>query len=239
MTNAKPIRVKSEEQFERLRDSIDLEVSHAADHFYLLKGLEASRKDYALEMNESNTFWHLTLLAHRDAVLSHLCRLYDKHEAALSLGKFLVTVKNNRDLFSDAAFRKRLKDNPHVDRLVTGRAIDDTALEKEFDSVSGGNPLVRKLWKLRDTVISHTSADNVAKGKHGAARASLPVQDIEVLLRRAGTITSKYSLFWGASRYGGIAGADDYTSTLQWVRKALAAHRAGVDEQIRQATNAR
>jgi hypothetical protein len=50
MTNAKPIRVKSEEQFERLRDSIDLEVSHAADHFFLLKGLESARKTFALEV---------------------------------------------------------------------------------------------------------------------------------------------------------------------------------------------
>jgi hypothetical protein len=161
--NAKPIRVKSEEEFERVRDRIDLEVNHAKDHWDLLKGLEASREDYYIEMNESNTFWHLTLIAHRDAVLSHMCRLYDKYAGALSLGRFLLTVKANRDLFSDTAFRERLKDNPHVDTLVSDRVIDDSELDTEFASVSGSDPLVSRLWDLRDTVISHTDAEKLER----------------------------------------------------------------------------
>jgi hypothetical protein len=37
-TKMKVIRVSSEEQFERLRNRIDLQASHAADHFHLLRG---------------------------------------------------------------------------------------------------------------------------------------------------------------------------------------------------------
>jgi len=227
-STARAIRIRSEAEFDRLCDRVDLEASHAADHFNLLRGLVESHKEYYLEMNESNTFWHLTLIAHRKAVLSHLCLLYDQHGAALSLGRFLLTVKANRALFSDAAFRDRLKDNPHVDTLVGDRAIDDAELDRELASVSGADPLVSKLLRLRNADISHTAADKVIKG---TPQAWLPFQDVEALLSRAIAITSKYSLFYRASMYRGIAGADDYKATLEWLREALSSHRAQIDKE--------
>jgi hypothetical protein len=232
--SAKEIRVRSEAEFERLRDRIDLEASHATHHWDLLKGLEASREDYYLEMSVSNTFWHLTCIAQRDAVLSGLCRLYDKHGGALSLGRFILTVKANRDLFSDVAFRERLKDNPYVDTLVNHRAIDDAELDRELASVSGSDPLVSRLWDLRDTVISHTDADRIRRGAPKASQRWLPAQEIEMLLRRAAAITSKYSLLYRASLYGGIAGADDYKSTLRLLRKALSSQEAEIEKGIEQ-----
>src|ERR1700683_3994842 len=93
----------NETQFERIRDRIDLEVSHAADHLRLLQGLVASRVDYFLEMNESDTFWQLTIKAQLDAVLAHLCRLYDRTKGTLSLARFLRSVKAHPELFSNAS----------------------------------------------------------------------------------------------------------------------------------------
>ena len=58
--------------------------------------------------------------------------------------------------------------------------------------------------------------------------------DIETLLSRAVAITSKYSLLYRASLYGGIAGADDHKYTLQWVRKALSSHRAEIQKEMEQ-----
>lgn len=220
------IRLKSEKEleFDRLRDRLDLEASHAAHHFDLLKGLDGSRTEYYREMNESNTFWHLTSIAHRDAVLSHLCRLYDQHDAALSLGRFLLTVKRNPNLFSEAAFQERLKDNPPVKTLF--EAVDESELDRKLTSVSDSDPLVKSSIDLRDETISHMGADGVRKG---TPEGWLPVQDIEGLLRRARKLTSKYSLLFRASQYGGIAGADDYKSTLRWVRKGLAFHQAEIE----------
>ena len=172
--NTKAIRVNSEAEFERLRDRINLEASHAADHWRLLRGLETSREDYYLEMNESNTFWHLTLIAHRDAVLSHLCRLYDKYGGALSLCRFLQTVKANHDLFSDEAFRKRLKGNAHVDTLAADRGIDDSEVDRELASLADSDPLVERLWDLRDKAISHTDADRIRTNAPEASQRWLP-----------------------------------------------------------------
>ncbi|HKM53939.1 MAG TPA: hypothetical protein VJY33_11050, partial [Isosphaeraceae bacterium] len=112
---------------------------------------------------------------------------------------------------------------------VGDRAIDDSELDRELASVSGSDPLVAKLLRLRNTDISHTSADKVAKG---TPLAGLPVQDVETLLGRARGITSKYSLLYRASTYGGIAGADDYEATLRWLREALSSHRAQIDKEV-------
>ena len=74
----KPIRIKREQEFERLRDSIASKASDAAIHFHLLRGLVAASREYCLEMNVSNTFWDLAFTAHREAVISRLCLLYAK-----------------------------------------------------------------------------------------------------------------------------------------------------------------
>jgi hypothetical protein len=146
------------------------------------------------------------------------------------LGRFLQTVKANRELFSDAAFRERLKDNAYVDSLAEARSFDDSELDRDLASVSGSDLLVKKLWALRDTVISHTDADKVVKD---ATQTWLPEQELETLLSRAEAITTRYSLLYRASQYGGIACANDYKSTLEWLRKALSAHDAQIDKEIR------
>lgn len=89
--------------------------------------------------------------------------------------------------------------------------------------------LVKQLHVLRNDVISHTAADNV---RRDAAQTWLPDQGVETLLTHAEAITSKYSLLYRASQYGGIACADDYKNTLEWLRKALSAHEAQIDQEI-------
>jgi len=176
---------------------------------------------------EGRTFTrHASPKAHLDAVLSHLCRLFDKTQGNLGLGKFLRTVKAHPELFSDTAFRERLKDNPHVDTLVTDRVIDDAELGAELESVSDSDPLVSRLLDLRTKLISQLDAERVMQN---VPATGLTAEDIEALLNRARTITSKYSLLYRAPVYGGIAGADDYKSTLRWVRKALVAYNAEID----------
>jgi hypothetical protein len=82
--NKKSIRIKKEVVFERLLTALDLEASRAKDHWGLLTSREESREEYWLEMNESNSFWHLTLIAHRDKVLAHLCRTRAPRHSALA-----------------------------------------------------------------------------------------------------------------------------------------------------------
>lgn len=219
----------TEEQFERIRDRIDLEASDAGEHLHLLQGMLDARQDYYLEMNESWTFWSLTFKAHYTVVLSQLCKLYDKTKGTLSLKRFLQAVNDHPELFSEASFRKRLEGNLHIDILAADRSLDAAQLAAELASVSETDPLVARLLELRNKTGSHLDAGRIMRG---IETAGLTVAELEVLLRRAREITGKYSLLFRASVYGGTVGSDDYLSTLHWVREALSAHQKGIEEEI-------
>ncbi len=98
--------------------------------------------------------------------------------------------------------------------------------------MSCSDRLVKALVRLRNTAISHTAFSNVQKG---TPSTSLPTNHIATLLNRARDITSRYSLLFRAKRFGSIAGAQDYKSTLRWVQTALDSHAADIDEQIKRA----
>ncbi|HEY3827185.1 MAG TPA: hypothetical protein VGL82_21670 [Bryobacteraceae bacterium] len=219
----------TEEEFERIRDRIDLEVSHAADHLHLLQGLLATHPNYFLEMNESWTFWSLTFKAHYTVVLSQLCKLYDKTKGNLSLKRFLQAVNDHQDFFSDAGFRKRLAGNPHINTLAANRSIEAVELAAELASVSESDALVFRLLELRNKTGSHLDTGRIMQG---IETTGLTVAELELLLRRARAITGKYSLLFRASVYGGMVGSDDYLSTLKWVRKALSAHQKSIDDEM-------
>jgi hypothetical protein len=86
-------------------------------------------------------------------------RLYDTHDASLSLARFLETVRANRSLFSDDAFKERIKYNPHKESLAENRPIDGVVLDAELNTVSESDPLVKELHSLRNKVIAHTDAN--------------------------------------------------------------------------------
>jgi hypothetical protein len=129
---------------------------------------------------------------------------------------------------------KRLKENPHVESLAENRTIDDAELSREISSVSATDPLVARLLRIRNQVISHTDAEVIRQDLAGTARFWLPSEDIEELLRRAAAITHKYSLLYDASVCGGIFGAEDFKYTLQWLRRALSAHDTQIEKEIQQ-----
>jgi hypothetical protein len=225
----KPIRVSSEEQFERLCDRIDREVSFARHHWTLLRAIENAHPEYWREMNESTTFWYLTLIAHQDEVLSSLGRLYDDTNGALSLIRFLETVRANHSFFSKEAYEARMEGRVHAERDRNVAADVDPDLQ----TVSESDPLVKELRCLRHKAIAHTDADAVRRDAAAAHKRSLPPEHIEELLTRATNITSKYSLHFRSSTFGGIAGADDFMNTLRWVRKGLSVHDAEIEEQLK------
>jgi hypothetical protein len=74
-------------------------------------------------------------------------------------------------------------------------------------------------------------ADIVRRDAPAAHKRWLPPDVIEALLSRAWGITTKYSVYFKASVYGGIAASDDFKATLRWVRKALSAHVAERDKE--------
>jgi hypothetical protein len=234
----KPIRVASEREFERLLDHLAHEAHRISDHWLLLQRLGKTRKTYGREMHDHSAFWHFTLRAHSDAVLFRLARIYDQHECALSLKRFLLTLKDNPGYFSDALTRSRLAGNPFAEQLVA-RKVKPAVLGADIRRVSDQDPLVAQLCQLRNRWLSHVEPNPIRLG--GAlALPHLSAEQIGTLLRRARRIVNRYSLIYRASALStDVVGADDYKEILKLVRKGRDAVIAERNAEIRSWRNPR
>ena len=182
----KPIPVSDDAELERLLDHVAGQANRASDYFYMLTRLEAATEEYSMEMAQTQAFWGFVFSALRDALLSSLCRLYDQHPRALSLGRFLRTVQTYRGYFSEEKFRKRLQANAHVEGLATDRSVvDSNALKDEIDSVSTAtDPAVSRLERLRHGSVAHNDADLVRLG-HLESLGGLNHEEVRTLIDRA------------------------------------------------------
>ena len=104
------IKIKSSDELNKLLDSLGLEIVDANIYHRLYLDLIDSRKEYAQEFRQSNTFWSFTLDALHDARMIRLCRIFDKESNSLNLFNFLETIKINLHFFQEEHFRERLKE---------------------------------------------------------------------------------------------------------------------------------
>ena len=199
----------------------------------MLKNLDAACDYYALEINQTLAFWHITFRSLYEAVLSYLGRLYDKTPGSLSIGCFLKTVQSHPDFFTAQEFRRRLHDNPHVDTLVERAQIDLLALQSEIRSVSDEDPLVKKLHNIRNKRVAHRDG-NMVRLDMMASLAGLTVAEIDTLIARGTGLVSKYGLMYRASYVSsGISGHEDYAYLLRLLKQSIDYNNAQVEEQIR------
>src|SRR5688572_28663385 len=86
-------------------------VIDAGIHYKLFRDLLESIPSHQQILEQSRAFWTLTFVAHRDAAVLRLCRVYDQEKRAVGLQVLLKAVQRNPELFDEAHFRVRLKAN--------------------------------------------------------------------------------------------------------------------------------
>ncbi len=215
--------MSSEVEFERLLDEVILEANRAADYWNLVRGLDVEFDHYQKEFSQSLVFWSFTFRALYGAVFSYLGRLYDQTGGALSLGSLLLTIKNHSDYFSEKSFRRRLKDNPHVEGLAADmRPLDMAALDAEINGASSNSDhLVKKLQNIRNKVISHRDPQLVRLATLSEL-SGLTNDEVETLIERATRTANRYSIFYRASSFSEkIIGSEDYTRMLRLLKTGL------------------
>lgn len=226
------IPLKEDSEFQRLLEGLANDIVDAHIHYRLYQDLIAASNKFPLVIPQSNTFWSTTLKAHLNTSLFMLTKAYDQDNKALHLSSFLQTIKANPDLFSEAKFRVRKKDNPHVDSLASEYRVPDIAkLESDISLCSPSDPLVKTLTIHRGNVLAHRNAKNTASGKIISKTHPLTFENFELLLNRALEILNTYSSLFEASTYSKIAiGADDFSYIFQCVNSAVEKSRLESEE---------
>ena len=231
------IQIKNAKEFHTLLETLISELNQAQDHFALLRDLTAAYKDFSREFHQTQTFWHLTRRAHRDAVLIRLCRAYEQNFRSLNLRNLLDTIAANMHHFNEAGFRERLEDNPFVDSLAaTARRPDPAQIESDKRLLAAeSNPAVEKLITWRHHYVAHRDPKRLLKDTALGENCPLLDTDVQTLLDNGRAIVNRYSiLFVAASHANHILGHDDYLKLLQAMREQLDSYDARVQEELRQ-----
>ena len=215
------MRIRTSADLQQALNTLATDCVTAQIHWRLFRDLLSSVPRFAREIAQAQAFWSLTLASHRDVTLFRLGRLYDQHADAIALPTLLGAINANLHLFEERHFRERLKGNPFVDSLSKGvRAPDPSAVARDIRMVSKQNPVVSRLYWLRNKQLAHLDLGAVLRGRGPAA--SLTRRDVTFLLRRAHEIVNRYSiLFQASSHLSKMIGQEDYQSVLRLVRRGL------------------
>src|ERR1041385_3237475 len=101
--------------------------------------------------NQSPHFWHSTLRAHCQTALVYLHRVYDQNTESFCLHRFLLTVRENRQIFDPVEVRNRRTADLHADDLIQRiGSLDLRQLDQDIAFSSDANPKVANLKRWRD-----------------------------------------------------------------------------------------
>jgi len=217
------IAIKDSGDFERLLKALSDDVVDAHIHYQLRQDLIQAIDKHPLVVQQSNVFWTFTLQAHLNSSVYALFRAYDQDTKSLHLRSWLTTIQANLRLFDEAAFRERLKDNPHVASLAKdSRKPDAALLAGDIASCSRSDPIVKRLVTYRGSRIAHRNAKLLMTAKVAGEGEGLTFEDVQLLLERAITILNRYSYLFSASSYSTKAvGRDDYEYIFEAVEEKV------------------
>ncbi len=229
----KPLKITSADHFGALLQGLANDIVDANIHFRLFQDLNESIAEYCTELNQSPTFWNLTISAQLDAALIRLCRAFDSQQSALSLSTWLATIASNLEIFDTPNFKERLSDNPFVESLASeDRRPSKDQLDKDSALASSRDPLVKKLLRWRNNVVAHRSPLETISPS-SAAGSPLELDKIKALLKRAHELLDRYSqLFQAVTHSTSMIGADDYKYVLKSIRDSVTESKREFDEEM-------
>ena len=222
------IQINDSDTFTKLISELSSDIVNAQIHWRLHADLVKALEARPIVGQQSNTFWHLTLQAHANSAITHLCRAFDQNSDALHLFSWLKTIKANLHIFAIPAFKSRLADNPFVNSLAsTARNPDPVTLDADILDCSNADGLVKKLTIYRAHYLAHRSADLATGAKTIAQANQLSDAVFETLLLRAITILNRYSGLFAAEIWStSVIGGNDFDFIFRSVAEAVETSRA-------------
>jgi hypothetical protein len=227
--------ITSDVELGRLLDGLAHDIIDAHLHYKMHNDLIEALNAAPVVRRESNSFWYMTLSAHIRLSQALLTRAYDQERQSLHLKSWLTVIRDNLEMFSEASFRERMTDNPHVESLAEHYRIPDlTELERDIAACSDTDPLVHVLILHRNALGAHRSSKFTAKGKKISDKFPLTFENFDKLLKRSLQILNRYStLFAATSHSTTMIGHKDFQSIFAAVEekdaRMTAEHRAILD----------
>jgi hypothetical protein len=199
-------------EFQRIADQLIA----ANTHFYYAEKLdEAGKSDLRNEFYKSKDFWHLTISAHIQIAVVHLCRVFDqqkddKRGRTFHLLRFVENIDEAK--LTNSQRKKRQADLQFLQR-------------EEPEQKKSPNAKVAKLRKCRAKLVAHLDYD-WAINCVDEARNLIEVAEIESLIDEGFSILERWAFYYEVKNeiQRLLSGKDDYLFVLKSLRNGKQSH---------------
>jgi len=200
--NLPSLKLESPEKFRDFLRVLWDELYWANYYYDIFKEVSKCCQQHTEAVNQSRTFWHLTLRAHCQTTLVYLHRVYDQNKESFNLHRLLLTIRDNKEIFDIAEVRKRRAADPHAESLIQSiGTLDSAQLERDIEFSSEENVKVKNLKLWRDRITFHKDERELFRGKPFEEENPLPFSDIDELLEKAFEILNRYSQYFDTTIY--------------------------------------
>jgi hypothetical protein len=200
----KPLKPETPDKFKCYLNALWDELYWANFYYDIFKELSRLHNEHKEAVSFSPHFWGFTLRAHCQTALVYLHRIYDQNKDSFNLHRFLLTVRERRDIFDPKAVRQRRENDPHADFLIkVFGSLDSVQLDNDIMLSSNADPMVSNLNAWRDKVTFHKDEREMDRQKPFDDEHPLPDRDIDELIKRGFQILRRYSQYFDTQGYSG------------------------------------
>jgi len=195
-----PLKMDTPEKFRAYLRKLWDEVYWANFHYEILIELSRLCEENKQTANLSAVFWTYTLRAHYQTAMVYLHRIYDQNKESFNLHRFLLTVRENREMFDSANVRQRRQSDPHVESLMQAIGqLDLVQLDRDIRFSSNENEKVKTLNLWRDRVNFHNDERELFRQNRFEDEHPLP--DVGLLIDKGFEILNRYSQYFDTTIY--------------------------------------
>ena len=221
-----PHSIPPEEQFliymKRLRD----ELNTAYTHYQIAKSLREFRHTRLSDFNEAVTFFQVTQNANLFAAILSIFRFIDARTDTMQLRNFFGLVRNNLDLFTTSAYRKRLEHQGRDEEDVnhwTQLHVEITKETVDADEEKVRNMPVTNLIKWRHKKLAHLDKERALNEVDVMQENPITVREIDDILTTLDEILNRYSIAYDGVQYA--IGLPPVKPEMKYIMDSLTFHR--------------
>jgi hypothetical protein len=205
----------NESKMKLMLNSIASELTNSRLYLNYVEGLFKFRETHPDVIGFSQTFWSNTLKVYYDVMTMHLIRVYDQRKESVGLKLLLMRINDNKELFSDASFSSRLRDNKYVNSLLKARVCYEEFLKVLHqdikDIASSKNEHIKFLKIIRDKCMFHRDEKVLYGERPDLDGIKLNLEEISFLISDGLRILNYYSSYFDANTHSAyMVGEDDY-----------------------------
>ena len=228
---------QAEEYFQKYYDKLIWETILARARLKLNEHLDNYRSSYLRELNQAPHFFKLTMLAHYDNALLTLSRILDRHEDSLSIWKFINFIEQNRRIFSNQAFRQRMKGNPNYESLIKSHTpITPKEVDEDKQKLGSLEDITNRIKDLRDKVLAHIDRKFLLTGKITTKKYTFQRKELYEVIDTLVQILNRYSHAYNSSMFlDKFLGEDDVQGVMDSIRFHIQERKKQLEVLRRQA----